>query len=91
MSVETLRVSIAQRAADLLPAALERVGIANHKRGWKDCDCSWCETKREATAVIGSHVPHFIGVYTDGSGFREGWRDEKRRQFREQLKRLEQL
>lgn len=91
MSVETLRAAIAERARELLPEALVRSGVNLHKTGWKDCDCSWCTKKREATAVIGTHVPRFIGVYTDGQQLREDWRKEKRQHYREELNRLEQL
>lgn len=90
MSVMTLRAAIAERAQDLRVAALVSVGVVHHKKGWKDCPCSWCEKKREATLVIGSHVPHIWrqpGQYVDD--LRHIWREEMRVKYRAAMKQLE--
>lgn len=89
MSVQSLRAAIAERAREIRVPALVAAGIIAHKRHWRDCPCSWCDKKREATIVIGSHVPRlWRGRYVED--MRESWREEKRREYRKQLERLEQ-
>lgn len=91
MSVATLRAAIDDRAQDLRTAALLSVGVVRHSRrkgGWRQCPCSWCEKKREATAVIGSHVPRiWRGAYVED--IRGVWREEMRVKYRAALKQLE--
>lgn len=89
MTVETLRVAIAERAHELLIPRLMAAGVTHHKKGWRDCPCAWCDKKREATVVIGSHVPHFIrGHYVED--IRHIWREDKRREYRKAMAALEQ-
>jgi hypothetical protein len=91
MSVQTLRAAITERSRELLPAALLSAGLGRHKGlNWRECPCSWCEKKREATVVIGSHCPRFMGVYTDGEGLRDDWRRRKRLEYRKTLAELEE-
>ncbi len=91
MTVETLRAAISERAQDLRVAALLSVGVSHHARrkgGWRQCPCSWCEKKREATVVIGSHVPRiWRGAYVED--IRYVWREEMRVKYRAALKQLE--
>lgn len=90
MTVETLRVAIQRRAQDLRIAALVSVGIAHHSRrkgDWRHCPCSWCEKKREATAVIGT-VPQAWRWGRWVSDIRHSWRDEQRTKYRAALKQL---
>jgi hypothetical protein len=90
VSVATLRAAIAERAQDLRVAALVSVGVVRHKKGWRDCPCSWCEKKREATFVIGSHVPHARcerGTFV--KGIRHIWREDMRVKYRAAMKQLE--
>ncbi len=88
MSVVTLRQAIDNRAREIIAPALVAAGVMHHKKGWRNCPCSWCEKKREATLVIGSHVPKFVsGHYVED--MRDAWRDDKRRQYRKQLNILE--
>lgn len=91
MTVATLRDAIAVRAQDLRIAALVSAGIAHHSRrkgNWRQCPCSWCEKKREATLVIGSHVPHIHrGLYVED--ILHIWREEQRVKYRAALARLE--
>lgn len=88
MTVATLRAAIQERAQDLRVAALVSVGVVAHKKGWKNCPCSWCEKKREATVVIGSHVPRvWRGHYVED--MRDAWRDEMRVKYRAAMKQLE--
>lgn len=91
MSVTTLRAAIAERAQDLRVAALVSVGVSHHSRrkgGWRKCPCSWCEKKREATAVIGSHVPrNLVGRYVED--MRHIWREDMRVKYRAAMKLLE--
>ena len=93
MTVATLRAAIADRAEDLRTAALVSVGMAHHSRrkgNWRQCPCSWCEKKREATVVIGSHVPHVWrdrGTYVED--IRHIWREDMRVKYRAALKQLE--
>lgn len=89
MSVESLRAAIQERAQDLLPPLLVAAGIQVHKKDWRNCPCSWCEKKREATVVIGSHVPRtWRGQYVED--IRDVWREEKRQQYRKAMRELEQ-
>ena len=89
MTVATLRAAIAERAHELLIPKLLAAGVTHHKKGWKECPCSWCEKKREATVVIGSHVPRFMaGHYVDD--IRHVWREDKRQYYRREMARLEQ-
>lgn len=48
----------------MVPLLLEK-GIEAHKKHWRDCSCSWCQLKQEATARIGcaAHVPHHERPY----------------------------
>jgi hypothetical protein len=80
MTVATLRAAIQERAQDLRVAALVSVGVVAHKKGWKNCPCSWCEKKREATVVIGSHVPPV---------WRGHYVEEMRVKYRAAMKQLE--
>lgn len=92
MTVDTLRAAINERAQDLRAAALLSVGVSHHKKGWRDCPCSWCKKKREATVVIGSHVPAIwkeSGQYVDD--LRHIWREEMRVKYRAALKQLESV
>lgn len=89
MSVASLKDAIARRSFEMLPPLLVREGTAQHKRGWRDCPCSWCAMKREATVVIGSHVPRYMtGVYIDD--IRHIWREDKRTEYRAKMKELEE-
>ena len=91
MSVETLRAAISKRAQDLRTAALVSVGITYHKKTWRDCPCSWCAKKREATRVIGFEVPPLFrqsGQYVDD--VRHIWREDMRKKYRQALKQLEE-
>lgn len=88
MTVEALRSAIASRASELLAPKLLAAGITHHKKGWRECPCSWCEKKREATLVIGSHVPRaYRGCYVEDMA--DAWRAEQRVKFRQQMKDLE--
>lgn len=88
MSVDTLRSAIQTRANELLGSALVSVGVVHHKKEWRDCPCSWCEKKREATVVIGSHVPRvYKGRYVED--IRHIWREDMRAKYRKALKQLE--
>lgn len=88
MSVVTLRAAIAERAVSLRVAALVSVGVTHHKKSWRECPCSWCEKKREATVVIGGHVPGiWRGQYVED--LRHIWREDKRKEYRAALKKLE--
>jgi len=88
VSVQTLRQAIDERAKEILAPALIAVGVEAHKKNWRDCPCSWCAKKREATTVIGSHVPRFMsGRYVED--LRDAWRDDKRVKFRKELSALE--
>lgn len=96
MSVETLRDAIAVRARELRVPALLSTGVTMHKRGktWRECDCSWCATKRKATLVIGNlaHVPAHRLVannYISARSLRAAYRDELRAGYRQTLRRLE--
>lgn len=90
MSVQSLRVAIDERARQIMIPALVAAGVVQHKKGWKECPCSWCDKKREATLVIGSHVPKFMsGNYVED--MRDAWRDDKRQQYRRCLARLEEV
>lgn len=84
MTVAALQARIAQEATDrLLPALLERAAL-QHRKGWRDCDCTWCKLKQEATLVIGSHVPRvWRGFYVED--IRDAWRDEQRVKYRRRL------
>jgi hypothetical protein len=89
MTITTLRAAIAGRAQDLRVAALVSVGVVHHKKGWRNCPCSWCEKKREATLVIGS-VPgewRQSGQYVDD--LRHIWRDDMRVKYRAAMAQLE--
>lgn len=89
MGVVSLRQAIADRASEMVPAILVSTGVVRHKKGWKDCECSWCLTKREATVVIGSHCPRYANVpYV--SEWKEDWRERKRIEYRQRLRTLEQ-
>lgn len=92
MSVETLRSAIQTRARELRVPALMAAGIVAHKRHWRECDCTWCAKKREATSKIANlaHIPsyrfrrgHFV------EDMRAAYRDEMRADFRQQLRALE--
>lgn len=88
MSVTTLRAAIAERAQDLRVAALVSVGVVHHKKSWRNCPCSWCEKKREATTVIGSHAPlNLVGRYVED--MRHIWREDMRIKYRAAMKQLE--
>lgn len=88
MSVDGLRTAMADRAALLLPVALERVEARRHAGHiWRTCPCSFCAIKREATDVIGSHTPRYRGVYISREGVRENWREEMRKIYRARLER----
>lgn len=90
MSVETLRAAIQERAHQLRGERLLAVGLTAHKRHWRDCPCSWCSKKREATVVIGSHVPRvYRGFYVED--IRDAWREEQRVKYRAKLSELEQV
>lgn len=92
MSVTTLRAAISERAQDLRVAALVSVGVVHHKRGWRDCPCSWCEKKREATSVIGSRVPHVWrerGIFVED--IQHIWREDMRIKYRAAMKQLEEV
>ncbi len=91
MSVESLRQAINDRAREMLAPALVAAGVTAHKKGWRDCPCSWCAKKREATTVIGSHVPSGRGRYISDEGWRDAWRAEKRVQYRNHLNALEAI
>ena len=101
MSVETLRAAILNRAQELRIAVLVSVGVTHHKKGWRNCPCSWCSKKREATFVIGRCVPpsacaeehphHFYNyreVYIEDT--RDARRDENRQKYRKLLQELEE-
>lgn len=88
MSVETLRQAIAERTKQLLASRLEAVGLVYHKKHWRDCPCSWCETKREATVVVGHTRGHYESNYVDRLGLRT-WvdgREPVRQKYRSLLK-----
>lgn len=87
MGVASLRQAIRERAAEMLPEILISQEVTLHKKGWKDCECSWCATKREATLVIGSHAPRYRGVFVED--LRDVWREEQRRKYRRRLADLE--
>lgn len=87
MSVDSLRQQISERAAELRGPLLVEAGVVAHKRGWKECPCSWCATKREATIVIGTHVPRYKHAYAHS--WKEDWREKKRIDYRKRLKALE--
>lgn len=91
MTVETLRQAIADRAASKRIGALVAAGISHHSRRkgeWRNCPCSWCEKKREATRVIGNQMPKiWSGRYVED--MRDAWRDDKRQKYRKALKELE--
>ena len=90
MSVDTLRSAIQERATELRGERLFVAGITAHKRNWRSCPCSWCAKKREATVVIGSHVPRvYRGSYMED--IRDSWREEQRIKFRAALKELENV
>jgi hypothetical protein len=90
VSVETLRAAISERAAELRVDALMSVGVVHHKKSWRQCPCSWCDKKREATVVIGSHVPRvWRGQYVDD--IRDVWREEMRQKYRAAMSRLESV
>lgn len=94
MSVQTLRDVIATRARELRIPHLLDAGVVAHKRGWKTCDCSWCATKRKATADIANlaHVPAHRLVsnnYISARSLRAAYRDELRASYRQTLRRLE--
>lgn len=90
MSVQTLRQAISRRASELLAPLLIEKGVERHKKEWRSCPCSWCRKKREATLVIGSHVPRYMsGIYVED--LRDAWRDDKRQVYRKQLKELEDV
>ena len=88
MSVASLRQAISDRAQEILAPALLEAGITSHKKNWRKCPCSWCAKKREATVVIGTHVPHYGGYYV--SDMRHIWREERRQKYRKRLSALEQ-
>ena len=89
MSASTIREQISQAADKLLPAALHEAGISFHTRkkgDWRNCPCEWCSTKREATVVIASHWPKVRGHYVED--LRDGWREMRRREYRQKLNAL---
>lgn len=88
MSVASLRQAISDRARDLLVPALLEAGVVAHKKNWRTCPCSWCAKKREATVVIGTHVPRMWGEQ-DAREMRNVWREERRQSYRKQLSALE--
>jgi hypothetical protein len=54
MTVANLRARIEREAsASLLPVLLDRAAEA-HRNHWRDCDCSWCQLKQQATVRIGN-------------------------------------
>lgn len=87
MSVDSLREAINERAKQLVPTVLTDLGVTLHKKGWRDCPCSWCATKREATLVIGSHAPRYRGIFVED--LREVWREDQRLKYRRRLAGLE--
>lgn len=96
MSVQTLRAAIAVRARELRVPVLLSTGVTMHKRGssWRECDCSWCATKRKATVDIANlaHVPAHRLVannYISDRSLRAAYRDELRAGYRQTLRRLE--
>lgn len=42
-----------RRVTDRLMGHLVTATKHSHKRGWRDCPCTWCSTKRSATLRIG--------------------------------------
>lgn len=87
MSVQTLQAAIAERASAMLGEALVSGAMVHHcrrKGNWRTCSCSWCDKKREATRVIGSHVPKiWRGQYVED--IRHVWREEQRQKYRQAL------
>lgn len=79
-----IRAAVAAGVASLVPApAKKSVRL-----------CSWCATKRKATAEIGNlaHVPAHRLVannYISARSLREAYRDELRAVYRQTLRRLE--
>ena len=54
MTLARLSVQIGEAAtARLVPVLLERAEYA-HRGNWRECDCSWCALKRQATERIGA-------------------------------------
>lgn len=80
MTVTTLRAAIALRAAEMLPEALVLAEQRLHKNHlWRECPCSYCETKRRATFDIGTPP---MGHSRE---WRESYRHERRIAFRKML------
>ena len=72
----------------MLAPFLVSAATCSHKKNWRECPCSWCDKKREATLVIGSHVPRFMrGAYIDD--VKHIWREDMRKKYRAYLKELE--
>lgn len=54
MTVDVIRQRVQARLeAGLLPALLARQNRAHKKTDWRECDCSFCVVKREASTTLG--------------------------------------
>lgn len=53
MNRDEMMQEVDRRVTDRLMSHLVTATKHSHKRGWRDCHCSWCLAKRTATQRIG--------------------------------------
>lgn len=82
MDVSELRKRVEEGVqATLYPLLMERYKRAHMKRAWRDCDCTYCETKRHHHAYM-QFAPYFLSYEQ-----KQEWRDGKIKYCRAALAR----